>query len=59
MLRNKVNRIPIIPVFLADLELDGDIKQHKFVPFSKNKTFPDVPHARNQKAKSLLENLRC
>ncbi len=50
-----MENIPVIPVFLAELEFDDETKQPKFVPFDRDVPFPNSPHARNPKA---LDELR-
>ncbi len=53
LIRNKLENIPIIPVFLAELEFDDATKLPKFAPFDRNVTFPDRLHARDQSIDGL------
>ncbi len=52
LIRNIIDGIPVIPIFLAEL----DAKEH-FVRYSRNITFPDACHARTEKIQNLISKI--
>eukprot|EP00026_Physarum_polycephalum_P001439 Phypoly_transcript_01440.p1 GENE.Phypoly_transcript_01440~~Phypoly_transcript_01440.p1 ORF type:complete len:1130 (-),score=207.03 Phypoly_transcript_01440:9-3374(-) len=52
LLLNKLYRVPVFPVFLAEMGI-----QSQLVPFSFNLKFPDVPHKRNESSQRFIDNI--
>ncbi len=54
LIRNKIEKTPVIPVFLAEFDENDP---SKFVKFSRNVQFPDLPHMRNSSSKVFFDEL--
>lgn len=57
LIQNKLKKVPVVPVFIADMEISQ--QGTKFTPCNRgaNITFPDVPHARNPSAQHAIDDL--
>ncbi len=54
LIRNKLEKTPVIPVFLAEFDPNDPLK---FVKFSRDTKFPDLPHKRNSSSKIFFDEL--
>ncbi len=54
LIRNKIEGIPVLPIFLAEFDQNDS---SKFVKFSRDINFPNSPHSRNPSAQSIIDGL--
>lgn len=51
---NKLFNVPVLPVFLPDIEVDNN-----FARFSTKVAFPETPHHRDASSQLIIDELRC
>lgn len=54
MIRNKIEGVPVIPIFLAEFDENDP---SKFVRFKRDVKFPDCPHNRKTTSQTIIEEL--
>jgi hypothetical protein len=56
--KNKIDRIPVFPVFLAEIVgKDDDNAELTFEAFNRQLDFPDEPHQRDESPQNIIDVL--
>ncbi len=54
LIRNKIEKIPVVPVFLAELDENNP---SSFIKFARDAKFPSSMHARNPSSQAIIDKL--